>query len=274
MGFLREVELGAGFPAFATFRECLGYVPSLYRCQTLLPMVVQAEAGLAAAILFHDSALSRLQKERVLLSLAAANGNTYCATAHYQMLCLLGEPEERLDQLLSDYRHADLPAADMALADFAIKLVVNGPAISRTDVAELTGQGLTNDVLLETVLIAAWASLMCCLSAGVGASPDFAPVPIPPGDAFVTRRPRPDHSADQAGPYLEAPELRPVQFAPFRVQLQAHLSHCTTCQVVYDSARKTIRVLTDSGSFDLPEAAAKPITEKIMARVREQGRSS
>ena len=62
--------------------------------------------------------------------------------------------------------------------------------------------------------------------------------------------------------------------AEVRAQLQAHLSHCTTCQVVYDSARKTIRVLTDSGSFDLPEAAAKPITEKIMARVREQGRTS
>lgn len=62
--------------------------------------------------------------------------------------------------------------------------------------------------------------------------------------------------------------------AEVRVQLEAHLSHCTTCQVVYDSARKTIRVLTDSGSFDLPETATKPIAEKIMAKVREQGRTS
>jgi len=62
--------------------------------------------------------------------------------------------------------------------------------------------------------------------------------------------------------------------AEVRVQLEAHVSHCTTCQVVYDSARKTIRVLTDSGSFDLPETAAKPIADKIMARVREQGRTS
>jgi hypothetical protein len=44
--------------------------------------------------------------------------------------------------------------------------------------------------------------------------------------------------------------------------------------VVYDSARKTIRVLTDCGSFDLPESAAKPITERIMARIRGQERPS
>ena len=62
--------------------------------------------------------------------------------------------------------------------------------------------------------------------------------------------------------------------AEVRLQLESHLSHCTTCQVVYDSARKTIKVLTDSGSFDLPEIARKPIAEKIMARIRSQERTS
>ena len=71
------------------------------------------------------------------------------------------------------------------------------------------------------------------------------------------------------GDYLEGDVATEV-----RLQLEAHLSHCTTCQVVYDSARKTVRVLTDSGSFDLPEAAATPITKRIMARIRCEGRSS
>ena len=71
------------------------------------------------------------------------------------------------------------------------------------------------------------------------------------------------------GDYLEGDVAAEV-----RLQLEAHLSHCKTCQVIYDSAQKTVRVLTDSGSFDLSEAAAKPITEKIMARIRGQERSS
>src|SRR5689334_16590415 len=114
MGFLPKGKLSASFPPLAAFRDGFGYVPALYLCQGLLPELVQAEAGLAESILFQDSSLSRVQKERLLLVLAASAGNTYCATAHYQMLCLLGEPEERLDQILSDYRHTNLADVDRA----------------------------------------------------------------------------------------------------------------------------------------------------------------
>ena len=54
-----------------------------------------------------------------------------------------------------------------------------------------------------------------------------------------------------------------------RQQLEQHLSHCQTCQVVYDSTLKTVKIVTESGSFDLPEVSAKPIRNKIMARIRQ-----
>ncbi len=60
--------------------------------------------------------------------------------------------------------------------------------------------------------------------------------------------------------------------ADVRLQLENHLSHCKTCQVVLDSTRKTLKIVTDSGSFDLPEAAFKPIAERIMARIRSARR--
>jgi len=53
-----------------------------------------------------------------------------------------------------------------------------------------------------------------------------------------------------------------------RQQLEAHLSHCQTCQVIVDSTRKMLTIVTESGSFDLPEAAVKPITEQIMSKIR------
>lgn len=58
--------------------------------------------------------------------------------------------------------------------------------------------------------------------------------------------------------------------ADVRLQLENHLSHCQTCQVVLDSTRKTLKIVTDSGSFDLPEAIFKPTTQKIMARIRNE----
>ena len=55
-----------------------------------------------------------------------------------------------------------------------------------------------------------------------------------------------------------------------RRQLEHHLSHCQICQVVYDSTLKTVKVVTDSGSFDLPDAAASQIKDKIMTRIRKE----
>ncbi len=56
--------------------------------------------------------------------------------------------------------------------------------------------------------------------------------------------------------------------AEIRVQLEAHLAHCNTCQVLYDSTRKTLRIVTDSGSFEYPEPIAEPLVSKIMDRIR------
>jgi predicted anti-sigma-YlaC factor YlaD len=59
--------------------------------------------------------------------------------------------------------------------------------------------------------------------------------------------------------------------AEVRHHLEEHLAHCQTCHVIYDSSRQALKIVTDSGSFDLPEAASRPIAAKIMARIRETG---
>ena len=53
-----------------------------------------------------------------------------------------------------------------------------------------------------------------------------------------------------------------------REQLQAHLAHCNTCQVLYDSTRKTLRIVTESGAFEYPEPIAEPLVSKVMDRIR------
>jgi len=53
-----------------------------------------------------------------------------------------------------------------------------------------------------------------------------------------------------------------------RESLQAHLAHCQSCQVLYDSTRKTLRIVTESGSFEYPDPIAEPLVTKIMDRIR------
>ena len=65
------------------------------------------------------------------------------------------------------------------------------------------------------------------------------------------------------GNYLEGDVAADV-----RRQLESHL-YCQTCTVLLDSTRKTLKIVTDTGSFDLPEATLKPIAEEIIARIRK-----
>ncbi len=58
--------------------------------------------------------------------------------------------------------------------------------------------------------------------------------------------------------------------ADVRRQLQGHLAHCKTCQVLYDSTEKTLKIVTESNSFDLSERLHEPLIKKVMARIRSE----
>src|SRR5438552_6314663 len=162
MGFVREVELGASFAPVGACLDYFGYLPAVYRAQSLLPRLIEAEIALGTAILFQESALSPRQKERLLLVLAAAEANGNSATTHYEMLRLLGEPEDQLDRILSNYRDSDLQPAEVELLDFALKLCLNALSVSWADITDLNRQGWTDAFVLETVLITAWAKFQSC----------------------------------------------------------------------------------------------------------------
>jgi anti-sigma factor RsiW len=53
-----------------------------------------------------------------------------------------------------------------------------------------------------------------------------------------------------------------------RSHLEAHLAVCKACTVVFDSTKRTIRILSDTGSFELSPAELRSGTENIMARIR------
>ena len=67
------------------------------------------------------------------------------------------------------------------------------------------------------------------------------------------------------GDYLEnrvSPEVRQ--------ELELHLSQCRACHVLYDSTRKTLKIVTESGSFDLPQDVSETIVDRIMAKLRDE----
>ena len=56
--------------------------------------------------------------------------------------------------------------------------------------------------------------------------------------------------------------------AEVRQELELHLSQCRACHVLYDSSRKTIKIVSESDSFELPQKVFDPIIDRVMAKLR------
>jgi hypothetical protein len=74
-----------------------------------------------------------------------------------------------------------------------------------------------------------------------------------------------DEFLSEFGDYLENGTSAEV-----REQLELHLSQCRTCHVLYDSTRKTLKIVTESSSFDLPADVSEPIVNRLMTRLRSE----
>jgi anti-sigma factor (TIGR02949 family) len=50
-----------------------------------------------------------------------------------------------------------------------------------------------------------------------------------------------------------------------RRELERHLAECRTCQVLYDTTRNTLRIVTDVGSFEVPDTVSERLMKRIMS---------
>jgi hypothetical protein len=73
-----------------------------------------------------------------------------------------------------------------------------------------------------------------------------------------------DEFLTEFGDYLENRASAEV-----REQLEIHLSQCHSCHVLYDSTLKTVKIVTDSTSFDLPADVSEPIINSLMKKLRK-----
>ena len=162
------------FTPFAVVQRSHGFIPNFFRGQTLRPDLLQAELEAVGAILLPEDFLTRVQKESILLTVSAANLNSYCVAVHCNLLRGLGLSAEEADQIAVDHHLSNLSKADIALLDFAGKLGTRFSEFSREDASKLETLGFTPEQILEGAVVTALNSFSNTLQMGLGIEPDFA----------------------------------------------------------------------------------------------------
>jgi uncharacterized peroxidase-related enzyme len=162
-------------PTLRAIKDSFGFVPNYYRAQTMRPDLVDAEAQLVDAILVKQSALTRQQKEYIFLVCSAANLNTYCLTAHCEIVRMLGIDGPEPEQIALDHTAAKIPVSLKALLNFAAKLNGQPTKITKRDIDVLRTYGYNDQQILDAVLMVALAKFTNFVAFGLGTTPDFDP---------------------------------------------------------------------------------------------------
>ena len=173
MGYLPEIDEAQGAEGLATLKRNFGLAPKIYRAQLLRPDVLNAEVQMLDQLLFGKGALTRVQKEFILLSVSAENNNSYFPALHCQTLQFLGVKPELSQQVITEHREASLSQPDIMLLDFARKLVSQPHSFSDNDVELLRKHDFNDEQILEAVLMIGLTQFLNCVQMGLGAEADF-----------------------------------------------------------------------------------------------------
>jgi len=229
MSFLTEIRLQDKFGPFVAFQDAFGFIPNLLHAQTLLPRVIEAQAMLEKAVRLKEGAIPRVQKERILLCIAADRQDEYCLAVDSKILSSIGASDRQIDDLLSDCGNANLTPAELTSLEFCLKLARHAPSVSSEDIEALRECGFGDQEILEAVLVTALALYRCTLSVGLGPEPDFGlrkgvstRIDSALGDTRQSLLPDAHKAALRKGPYVPAPYLSLESFSPFAVVQRSH----------------------------------------------------
>ena len=165
---------GFDFAPYAALRDNLGFVPNLFHAQGSRADAIEAQVQAFEQIIVPDDYLSRIQKEGILLVLAAANANTYCVALQSEILAALGIAEDSIRQIATSFREAGLSNSDLALYEETQKL---SWSLAGHEFAgdRLRDGGFSSTQVLEACATAALGNFFATLQFGLGCVPDFTP---------------------------------------------------------------------------------------------------
>lgn len=259
-------RLPDNFPPYVTLRDQFGFVPALFRAQSLRPDVLEAEVRAIESILLPEDHLSRVHKENILLAVSSVNMNTYLVAVHTQILSALGVSPADSDQVVDDHHRAALSAAEITLLDETRKLAGPRRHDGTFEAASLRAQGFSEAQIVEAVAMAALANFLHVVQAGLGVVPDF-----PPRRVFAAK-----------DLYLSAGPSRPISVAPGVEDPDASLVarvQSGDCEAFEDLVRRNSRRVFGTlagilGNMDDVRDATQDVFLKAFENIgRFQGRS-
>jgi uncharacterized peroxidase-related enzyme len=174
MSFIKTVPKSEATGALKELYELAenedGFIPSYLKTFSHRPEVYLAWQKLGRAIR-QNMTLRRY--ELVTLAAARTLEGTYCMLAHGENFLNSGEVDEtQLAAIAEDYHRAGLTTEEVAVMEFAEKIITRSSSVTQADVDHLRSFGITDAEILDITLAAAARSFFSKAVDALNAEPD------------------------------------------------------------------------------------------------------
>ena len=150
-------------------RKSMGYVPNHAKVFSLRPEVLEAWRAFQGSIRKN---LRLRRHELMTLAAAMALKCRYCILAHGTIFTKNGISVDQLRLILTNFKDAGLDNTEVAMMEFAQKIIRKANEITQTDVDTLRALNLEDVEILDITLTATMRSFASKTFDALGAEPD------------------------------------------------------------------------------------------------------
>jgi len=141
-------------------QEKAGFVPNVFLALAFRPDEFRAFFNYHDALMLReDCALTKAEREMIVVATSGANDCHYCVIAHGAILRIYAKNPYISDQLAINYRKADITPRQLAMLDFAVKVAMEPMKIDERDHQQLHDAGFDQDTIWDIGNIAAFFAL-------------------------------------------------------------------------------------------------------------------
>jgi uncharacterized peroxidase-related enzyme len=153
-------------------QEKLGFVPNVLAAYAWHGGKFAAFTQMYNDLMLGDSALTKLQREMIAVVVSSANHCWYCLAAHGAAVRQLSGRPELGEQMVMNYRAADLPAAERAMLDFAWALTKTPEQIGEEHRDPLRKAGWSDRDIWDIAAVAAFFNMSNRMAAATSMEPN------------------------------------------------------------------------------------------------------
>jgi len=161
---------------FAAVEERSGFLPNVFTALSWRPTEAAAFFATHDALMDKETpALSKADREIIVVATSAANNCLYCVVAHGAILRVRARDPHLADQVAVDWRKAPLTPRMHAVLEVAVRLAVTPDEVVPGDLSALRAHGLTEDDVWDVGAIVSFFAMSNRLAHWAA---------IPPNDEF------------------------------------------------------------------------------------------